>query len=54
MSYVEFLEGIARVAEKFSPLPLDEDPIDWTEIERINQTLGDKIANLIDLLTELN
>jgi hypothetical protein len=31
MSFGEFLEAFCRIAEKLSPLPLDEDPFKWTE-----------------------
>lgn len=31
MSFDEFIEGFSRIAEKLSPLPLDEDPEKWSE-----------------------
>ncbi len=50
MSFIEFLEAFAHIAEKFAALPLEEDPNDWTETERIDQPLGEKISNLIELV----
>jgi hypothetical protein len=29
MNFVEFLEAFSRIAEKFSPIPIDENPEDW-------------------------
>lgn len=29
MNFVEFLEAFSRIAEKFSPIPIDENPDDW-------------------------
>jgi hypothetical protein len=35
MNFVEFLEAFSRIAEKFSPIPIDENPEDWNEKDRI-------------------
>ncbi len=53
MKFVEFLEAFSRIAEIYSPLPLDEDVEDWTENDRMRQSLPDKIGNFTDLLVEL-
>lgn len=47
MSFVEFLEGLARVAEKISLVPEGEFPEDYTDEERIFQPLHVKIEALI-------
>lgn len=35
MSFIEFLEAFSRVAEKLSPIPLGENPEEFTDEERI-------------------
>lgn len=35
MNFVEFLESVARIAEKLSPIHPDELPSDWNFVEKI-------------------
>lgn len=51
MSLIEFIEGFSRVAEKASLLPYGELLQDWSDYDRINQPLHEKINNLIIFLS---
>ena len=53
MSFIEFLEGFARVAEKLSPLKLKDNPLKIDEFGRIQQYLDVKMTNLIQLMSQL-
>ena len=50
MYFTEFLEGLARVAEKLSPTPLGENPDVWNETRRILQPLFKKLETVLNLL----
>lgn len=50
MNFVEFIEGIARVAEKLSYIHQEEVASEWRLDERINQPLHHKIENLITVI----
>lgn len=48
MIFVEFLEALARIAEKKSMVPVGEKPEDYTEEERKELHLSFKIESLLE------
>ncbi|EAR90533.1 hypothetical protein TTHERM_00120790 (macronuclear) [Tetrahymena thermophila SB210] len=48
MNFVEFLECLARLAEKKSMVPVGENPEDYTDQERKNLNLSYKLSSLLE------
>jgi hypothetical protein len=52
MSFIEFLEALARVAEKISPVPFHENPDAYDYEELITLPLHLKLESLISNMQE--
>ena len=53
MTFVEFLETVARSSECLSLPPSDENPEFWSIEKRRNQLLHEKINNILPFLLEI-
>lgn len=49
MFFEEFVEAMARVVDRLSPFPENDDPIDWPAQLRQDQHLSEKLINVIPL-----
>lgn len=54
MTFVEFLESLARMAEKKSMIPIGEKSEDYTEDERKELHLSYKIESFLQEIIEKN
>ncbi len=52
LSFSEFLEAFCRVIDKYSPVPPDQNPEEWTMENRQNQLLNIKLDNISGLLNK--
>lgn len=53
MLFPEFIEAFCRVVDKYSPIPPDEKPEDWTLQNKIDQHLSAKIENVMMKMIKL-
>lgn len=49
MYFDEFIEAICRVLDKLSPIPLEDDPEDWSQTSRQDQHLSQKLVNIMPI-----
>jgi hypothetical protein len=52
LSQVEFIEALARLADKISPLGSEEDPVMYSAQDRMKLPLPTKLENMISMLME--
>lgn len=53
MFFEEFIEGMCRVIDKLSPIPEADDPLDWSQQDKQDQHLSEKIVNILPKLTKI-